>query len=131
MEQKAYTFKPFRKWFAEIERRKLCIGDYSIAGLEDTVAVERKFLEDLFNCCSPYGSREAFVWACERLSKLEFAAFVIEGSITKIIRATGCNPKCFAPARQGTTFPLEAKAFKGVISAIAKKSANVREQLKI
>jgi hypothetical protein len=32
MEQKAYTFKPFRKWFAEIERRKLPIGDYSIAG---------------------------------------------------------------------------------------------------
>ena len=61
MEQKAYTFKPFRKWFAEIERRKLPIGDYSIAGLEDRIAVERKSLQDLFNCCSPFGSREAFV----------------------------------------------------------------------
>jgi DNA excision repair protein ERCC-4 len=87
MEQKPYLFRPFQKWFAEIERRKLPIGDYSIAGLEDKVAVERKSLEDLFNCCSPYGSRETFIRACERLSKLQFAALVLEGSITKILRA--------------------------------------------
>jgi len=88
MEQKPYTFKPFRKWFAGIERGKLGMGDYSIAGLKDRIAVERKSLQDLFNCCSPYGSREAFLRACERLSKLEFAALVIEGSVTKILRAT-------------------------------------------
>ncbi len=88
MEQKPYTFKPFRRWFAAIERRKLHRGDYSIAGLEDKVAVERKSLEDLFNCCSPHGSRAAFVRTCERLSKLDFAAIVIEGSITKVLRAT-------------------------------------------
>ncbi len=40
MEQKPYTFKPFRKWFAAIEPRKLTAGDYSMAGLEDRVAVE-------------------------------------------------------------------------------------------
>ena len=74
MEQKPYSFKAFRKWFVAIERRKLPAGDYSIAGLEDRVAVERKSLQDLFNCCSPYHSREAFVRACERLSKLDFAA---------------------------------------------------------
>ncbi len=88
MEQKPYTFKPFRRWFAAMERRKLPTGDYSIAGLEDKVAVERKSLEDLFNCCSPHGSRAAFVRAGERLSKLDFAAIVIEGSITKLLRAT-------------------------------------------
>lgn len=52
------------------------------------MAVERKSLQDLFNCCSPYGSREAFVQACKRLSKLDFAALVIEGSITRILRAS-------------------------------------------
>jgi ERCC4-type nuclease len=88
MEQKPYSFKQFNKWFAAIERRKLLAGDYSIGGLEDRVAVERKSLQDLFNCCSPYGSRETFVRACERLSKLEFAALVIEGSISKILRST-------------------------------------------
>ena len=39
MEQKPYTFKPFRKWFAAIGRRKLPAGDYSIAGMEDKLAV--------------------------------------------------------------------------------------------
>ncbi len=87
MEQKPYSFKPFRNWFEAMERRKLPVGDYSIAGLEDRVAIERKSLEDLFNSCSPCGSRKAFIRSCERLSKLEFAALVIEGSITKILRA--------------------------------------------
>jgi ERCC4-type nuclease len=61
MEQKPYAFKSFRKRFAGMERRKLAAGDYSIAGLKDQVAVERKSLQDLFNCCSPYHSREAGV----------------------------------------------------------------------
>jgi hypothetical protein len=52
------------------------------------VAVERKSLQDLFSCCSLYGSREAFVWGCERLGKLDFALLVMEGSITKMLRAT-------------------------------------------
>jgi ERCC4-type nuclease len=88
MEQKPYSFKPFQKWFAGIEWGKLAMGDYSIAGLEGRIAVERKSLQDLYNCCSPYWSREAFVRACERLSKMDFAALVIEGSISKILRAT-------------------------------------------
>ena len=47
------------------------------------------------NCCSPYHSRDAFVQACERLSKMEFSALVIEGSITKILRSnefSGMHP---------------------------------------
>lgn len=41
MEQKGDTFKSFQKWFAAIERGKLPVGDYSIAGLEDWMAGER------------------------------------------------------------------------------------------
>ena len=52
-----------------MERRKLRVGDYSIAGLEEGRA------------------REAFVRACERLGKFDFAAMVIEGSISKILRS--------------------------------------------
>ncbi len=50
------------------------------------MAVERKSLPDLFGCCSLYGSREIFVRACERFGKLDFAAMVIEGSLTKVLR---------------------------------------------
>jgi len=92
MEQKPYTFNPFRKWFAEIEFKKLRFGDYSIAGLEDRVAVERKSLQDLFNSCSPCSARESFVRSCDRLSKLDFAALVIEGSITRIFHGSKVGP---------------------------------------
>ncbi len=44
MEQKPYTFRPFLKWFAAIERRKLAAGDYSIAGLEERVVVPEMLL---------------------------------------------------------------------------------------
>lgn len=87
-EQAAYIFKAFRRWFTGIERRTLSVGDYSIAGLEDRLAVERKSVQDLFNCCSPLGSRDAFIRACARLAKLEFSALVIEGSLTRILRGT-------------------------------------------
>lgn len=87
-EQAGYTFTRFRRWFAAIERRSLRVGDYTIAGLEDRLAVERKSVEDLFACSSPLGSRSAFVRACARLGKLEFAVLVIEGSLEEILDGT-------------------------------------------
>ncbi len=86
-----YSFEPFRRWFAGIERRALRVGDYSIEGLEDRIAVERKTVEDLFNSCSPLSSREAFVRACARLGKLDFAALVIEGSLEEILEGMTCS----------------------------------------
>jgi ERCC4-type nuclease len=90
-EKAGYTFTPFHRWFAAIERRALRVGDYSIAGLEDRIAVERKSLDDLFNCCSPLGSREAFVRARQRLGRLEFAALVIEGSVEDVLDGVVCS----------------------------------------
>ena len=87
-ERASYDFRPFRRWFAGIERRALRVGDYSIAGLESKVAVERKTVEDLFNCCSPSGSRDPFVRACARLGALDFAALVIEGSLEGVLGGT-------------------------------------------
>ena len=87
-ERASYDFRRFIRWFAGIERRALRVGDYSIAGLEDRVAVERKSVEDLFNCCSPCGSRDAFVRACARMGALDFAALVIEGSLEEVLDGT-------------------------------------------
>lgn len=36
-----YTFERFAKWLAGTEQRRLAHGDYSIAGLEKIVTVER------------------------------------------------------------------------------------------
>ena len=62
-------------------------GDYSIAELEEKVVLERKSIQGLFNCCSPYGSKEIFMKACERLGKFACTALVIEGSISKTLQS--------------------------------------------
>lgn len=46
-EQNPYTF---RSWDVEIRQDALPAGDYSLAGFEDRVAVERKNLDDLVGC---------------------------------------------------------------------------------
>jgi ERCC4-type nuclease len=43
-EQNPFNFSRFQGWFAGIEKKALQLGDYSIAGLEDICAVERKDL---------------------------------------------------------------------------------------
>jgi len=67
MEQKPYSFKHFSKWFTAIERKKT---DY-----------RKLFYRRLGR--KGGGCREAFVRACERLSKLDFAALVNRGSIIR------------------------------------------------
>ena len=44
MEQKVYSFKPFLKWFAGLERVNLPLGDYLIAGLKDRVVFPERVL---------------------------------------------------------------------------------------
>lgn len=74
---------------------RLDSGDYSIAGYESLVAVERKSLEDLYSTLG--GNRERFEAEHERLACLEFAAVVIEASWDEIIAApplrSQLNPK--------------------------------------
>src|SRR6202049_4078740 len=46
-EQNPFSFERFQGWFSGIEKPPLAIGDYSIAGLEESCVVERKDLSDL------------------------------------------------------------------------------------
>ena len=46
-EQNPFSFARFQGWFAGVEKKPLEVGDYSVAGLEDVCAVERKDLYDL------------------------------------------------------------------------------------
>ncbi len=57
---------------------KLETGDYSVAGLESHLSVERKSLPDLVRCLG--GERERFVRELERGRGLECFAVVVEGS---------------------------------------------------
>ena len=58
-------------------------GDYSIVGMEDKVAVERKSLQDAFGTFG--AGRERFERELERLSELDFAGVVIEAGWPAIL----------------------------------------------
>ena len=70
--------------FQEIttERKILKTGDYSIKGLEDKICVERKSLIDLFG--SVGNGRKRLEAEFKRMSKFDYAALVIESSLSNI-----------------------------------------------
>jgi len=51
-EQTPFDFSRFSGWFARVEKKALKVGDYTIAGLEEICAVERKDLADLIHSFS-------------------------------------------------------------------------------
>lgn len=74
--------RPYR--FPLMDRRGLKTGDYSVVGLEDRVAVERKRLEELFSITGR--DRERFERELERMAGLDFAAIVIEADLPQVLR---------------------------------------------
>jgi hypothetical protein len=61
----------------------LLSGDYSLAGLQDEIAVERKSLDDLFHTLGQ--ERDRFQRELIRLSSLTFAAVVVEAEWSTIL----------------------------------------------
>ncbi len=62
--------------FPEATEDALETGDYSIRGLEDQVAVERKTRNDLLGCIGQ--DRERFERELERLSEFDLAVVMVE-----------------------------------------------------
>ena len=60
----------------------LACGDYSVAGLENCVAVERKTLDDLIGCLT--SGRDRFERELHRGRALDYFALVIEGSLSDL-----------------------------------------------
>ncbi len=69
-------------WTKKIERKKLDIGDYSIKGYENQIAIERKSLGDLFGTLS--GGHKRFKKELMKSLGLEYFAIVIDGTYTQI-----------------------------------------------
>jgi len=67
-------------------RQGLKTGDYAIQGMEDRCAIERKELSDFLACVGR--ERARFERELERLSAMEYAAVVIEASLTDILVGT-------------------------------------------
>jgi len=64
------------------EKGTLYTGDYSLSGLEDRVAIERKSLDDLMGCIGQH--RERFEKEIIRLRGYETKAIIIESTWRKI-----------------------------------------------
>jgi len=71
-------------WFeVETVRAKLPVGDYSLAGFEHEIAIERKELGDFIQTTIKQKSR--FRKEIEKLRTYRFARIVVEGSLEDII----------------------------------------------
>ena len=64
-EQRPFNFE-HERYDVQIQPGALTVGDYSLAGLQDKVAVERKELSDLVQCLGR--ERERLDWAVSRES---------------------------------------------------------------
>lgn len=98
-EQNGYTFAGIKSdavdgghvMTVRTERRTLKSGDYSLAGYETRVAVERKSLADLFGTLGQ--GRDRFERELERLSEFEFATVMIESTWPEILSSPPVHSK--------------------------------------
>jgi len=81
-EQNRLDFSRLEGWFAGIETRALKLGDYSIAGLEDRSAVERKDLPDLHYSFTV--ERPVFVHRLRLMSQYPHRLLVITTALSQV-----------------------------------------------
>ena len=81
-EQNPFSFERFGGWFSGIEKRPLALGDYSIAGLEDACAVERKDLNDLVR--SFHVERSVFLARLRRMGAFPDRLLVITAALSQV-----------------------------------------------
>lgn len=89
-EQEFYSFSPER---IAVERRALPAGDYSLAGYERRVAIERKTLEDFVH--TVIRERDRFRRELQALRNYEFSCVVVEASLEDILAGafrSGAHP---------------------------------------
>jgi len=79
-EQQGFTFDPA---VVRVERCALPAGDYSLAGLADRVAVERKSLNDFV--ATVIRGRARFGIELKKLKSLEAACVVVEGDLSDVL----------------------------------------------
>ena len=65
--------------FQKSMQASLYAGDYSIEGLEQVIAIERKSKNDMYSTIGQH--RERFVRELEKLSKYQYSAVVIESTL--------------------------------------------------
>lgn len=85
----------FDSFDAETEVRGLKTGDYSVAGYEDRITIERKSIPDIVGTITR--GRKRFESELDRMQSMDYSAVMIEGSWENMLRwcimHTDMNPK--------------------------------------
>jgi len=94
-EQLPYSFDPA---LCAVERRKLDAGDYSLAGFEHRVAVERKSLDDFAATLTTTARRRRFYAELARMSEsgCSHRCIVVEGGMDDVLAGrfrSGASPR--------------------------------------
>ena len=108
-EKEPFTFNRFPNWVAGARRQKIDAGDYSIQGMEDVLAMERKSLSDLITTLLHHRSR--FFKMCEQLTQYRWRAILVEASYEDIKSPYDeeYNAQAHPNAVSGTLDALEAR----------------------
>jgi ERCC4-type nuclease len=81
-EQNPFSFSPFRAWFDGVKHKALTVGDYSVAGLEQIVTVERKDLPDLIHSFT--SERRVFVNRLRRMRDYQHRLLVVTAALSEV-----------------------------------------------
>ncbi|MDQ1333635.1 MAG: hypothetical protein QG552_585 [Thermodesulfobacteriota bacterium] len=81
-EKTPFDFSRFTNWIGQVKRCKLSVGDYSVQGMEEILALERKTISDLIT--TVIQERPRFFRMCERLSQYRWRALILEASYEDI-----------------------------------------------
>jgi DNA excision repair protein ERCC-4 len=104
----------------EVVCRKLDQGDYSVAGLENEITIERKSLSDLLGSITT--GRERFARELERMAGYKFAALLVESDWRTIITGQwDCPSKVHPNSVLGSLISFQVKY--GVVPIMAHNHA--------
>jgi ERCC4-type nuclease len=81
-EQNPFSLARFTGWFSGVEKRALELGDYTVAGLEDSCVVERKDLGDLVRSFT--AERPVFIERLRRMSAFPDRLLVVTAALSQV-----------------------------------------------
>jgi len=95
-------------WIGGVRRVALDAGDYSVEGMEEILALERKSMTDVIS--STMTGRARFIRSCSRLAKYRWKAILIEATYEDMKTAYhDMNTEAHPNAVCGTLDAIEAK----------------------
>jgi len=77
-EQQPFRFRDHMNWIDGEVTATLPTGDYSVVGMEQTVAMERKSFSDVIQSLTSWRAR--FIRECERMALLPYKCILIEAT---------------------------------------------------